>query len=139
VENLRSRILTAVLSVAILITIVSLGTGTWALESKSSDEKNVRLEIIPVQLAPGSQAQFKIQMTTHSVELNYDMVKLSTLKDDRSREYQALKWTGSPPGGHHRSGVLEFPAIAKGSKSITLYVKNIADVPERIFAWKLEQ
>jgi hypothetical protein len=50
-----------------------------------------------------------------------------------------LKWTGDPPAGHHRSGVLEFPAIAKGAKSIKLYIKNIAGVPERTFEWKLEQ
>ena len=78
-------------------------------------------------------------MSTHSVELNYDIVKLSTLKDGMGREYQALKWNGDPPVGHHRSGVLEFPAIAKGTKSITLYIKNIAGVPERIFEWKLNQ
>jgi hypothetical protein len=139
VKKLRDRILTVVLTVTILITIASVGTVMWAYESKVSDQKDVRLEIIPVKLVPGSQAQFKISMNTHSIELNYDMVKLSTLKDDRGREYQALKWKGAPPAGHHRSGVLEFTSIARDAKSITLRIINIAGVPERIFEWKVEQ
>jgi len=92
-----------------------------------------------VQLVSGQPVTFKIQMNTHSVELKYNMVKLSTLKDDAGREYQALKWNGDPPVGHHRSDVLEFLAIAKGAKLITLYIKNITGVPERIFEWRLEQ
>ncbi|MFH2121623.1 MAG: hypothetical protein ABIJ25_14685 [Pseudomonadota bacterium] len=137
-KNLRGYIL-SFLAFVVFITIVGLATGGWAYESKSSNLKNVRVEIMPAQLIPGQPAQFKVQMTTHSVELNYDVVKLSTLKDDTGREYQALKWDGDPPVGHHRSGVLEFPAIAKGTKSITLYIKNIAGVPERLFKWTLEQ
>lgn len=137
-KNLREYIL-SFLAFVVFITIVGLATGGWAYESKSSNLKNVRVEIMPAQLIPGQPAQFKVQMTTHSVELNYDMVKLSTLKDDTGREYQALKWDGDPPVGHHRKGVLEFPAIAKDTKSITLYIKNIAGVPERLFKWTLEQ
>lgn len=49
-----------------------------------------------------------------------------------------IKIPGDPPAGHHRGGVLEFPAIAKGTKSITMYIINIAGVPERTFEWKLE-
>ena len=50
-------------------------------------------------------------MSMHSVPF-YDMAKLSTFKDHTGREYQALQWNGDTPAGHHRSGVLEFPAIA---------------------------
>lgn len=137
-KNFRDYIWSPILAFVIFITIVGLDTGALAYESKSSNVKNVRVEVMPVQLIPGQPVTFKIQMSTHSVELNYDMVKLSTLKDDMGREYQALKWNGDPPAGHHRGGVLEFPAIAKGTKSITLYIKNIAGVPERTFEWKLE-
>lgn len=138
-KNLRDRILLLFLAFVVFITVVGLTAGTWAYENKSSNLKNVRVEITPAQLLPGQPATFKVEMTTHSVELNYDMVKLSTLKDDAGREYQAMKWDGDPPVGHHRKGVLEFPAIAKGAKSITLYIKNIAGVPERLFKWTLEQ
>jgi len=139
VKNFRDYILLPILTLVIFITMVGLTARGWAYESKSSNLKNVRVEITPAQLIPGQQATFKVQMTTHSVELNYDVVKLSTLKDDMGREYQALKWDGDPPVGHHRKGVLEFPAIAKSTKSITLYIKNIAGVPERLFKWTLEQ
>ncbi|MFA5180540.1 MAG: hypothetical protein WC405_04410 [Syntrophales bacterium] len=126
-----------VLAFIIFIAVTGLAAGAWAYESKSSNVQNVRVEVTPVQLVAGRPAIFKIRMNTHSVELSYDMVKLSTLKDDKGREYQALKWNGDPPSGHHRSGALEFPAIATGVKSITLRIKTIAGVPERVFEWKL--
>lgn len=137
-KSVRDYILLSFLAFVVFITIVGLTTRGWTYESKSSNLKNVRVTIVPAQLIPGQSVTFKVQMSTHSVELNYDVVKLSTLKDDTGREYQALKWNGDPPVGHHRNGVLEFPAIFKGAKSITLYIKNIAGVPERIFEWKLE-
>lgn len=137
-KNLNEHIL-SFLAFVVFITMIGLTTGGWAYESRSSNLKNVRVEITPAQLLPGQPATFKVKMTTHSVELSYDMVKLSTLKDGTGREYQALKWDGDPPAGHHRSGALEFPVIAKGTKSITLQIKNIAGVPERLFKWTLEQ
>jgi len=79
------------LAIAFFINIIGLTGVGWAYESKSSSLKNVRVEITPAQLLPGQPAAFKVKMTTHSVELNYDMVKLSTVKDDTGREYQALK------------------------------------------------
>ena len=122
----------------ILAMLMGLVIEAGAYERKSSDENSVRIEIIPEQLAPGKQAKFNIKMNTHSVELNQDMVAVFILKDDKGYEYRPIRWNGSPPGGHHRSGVLEFPAIGKGAKSVALHVKDIANVPERIFEWKIE-
>jgi hypothetical protein len=137
-KNRRSYVLLPIAVLVFFAVLVALTTGGWAYRSQSSNAKSVRVEVTPVQLIPGKPATFKIQMNTHSVELSYDLVKLSTLKEDAGREHQALKWDGDPPKGHHRSGVLEFPAIAQGTKSITLSIKEIAGVPERTFEWKLE-
>ena len=46
---------------------------------------------------------------------------------------------GSAPGGHHRKGVLEFPDLADSAVTITLIIKGIASVPERIFEWPVER
>lgn len=137
-KNMKGGMRLRLLTFVIIIAVTGLAAGAWAFESQSSNVQNVRVEVIPVQLVAGQPAVFKIRMNTHSVELSYDMVKLSTLKDDKGREYQALKWNGDPPGGHHRNGALEFQAITAGVKSITLRIKTIAGVPERVFEWKLE-
>jgi hypothetical protein len=122
----------------ILFLILGLSTSLWAYEHRSSNANSVQVDVVPVQMSPGQAAKFEIRMNTHSVPLNYDMVAVSLIKDDLGREYRPLAWNGSPPGGHHRSGILEFPNIPEGTGSITLYIKSIADVPERSFEWKLE-
>jgi hypothetical protein len=78
-------------------------------------------------------------MSTHSVDLGEDMAVVSTLRDDQGREYRPVSWNGDGPGGHHRSGVLEFPALEGSPKSVTLVIRDIAKVPERVFGWDLEQ
>jgi len=122
----------------ILALALSLSISAWAYERRSSKANSVRVDVVPVQLSSGNEAKFEVRMNTHSVPLTYDLVAISILKDDQGHEYRASVWNGSPAGGHHRSGVLEFPAIAQGTKSVTLYIKNIAGVAERTFEWKLE-
>jgi len=138
-NNRKQRISSKVIGALIVFAAISLAVGAWAYERRSSNTNSVGVDVVPVQLTSGKTAKFEIRMTTHSVDLSYDMVAVSVLKDDQGREYRALTWNGSPPGGHHRSGELEFPAMANGVKSVTLYLKNISGVPERIFEWKVER
>ncbi len=125
-------------AVFILITL-GLALEAGAYERKTDRENSVRVEVVPVQLASGLQAKFKIRMNTHSVDLSQDMVAVSTLKDEKGQEYRPVNWKGSPPGSHHRSGVLEFPALEGNPQSVTLTIRNIAKVPERIFEWKIDR
>lgn len=139
-NHIKQSISIKLIGAIFIFTAIGLSAGAWAsYEHQSSSANSVHVDVVPTQLSPGEQATFEIRMNTHSVPLNYDLVAVSLLKDDQGHEYRATAWKGSPAGGHHRSGVLEFPAIVKGAKSITLYIKNIADVPERTFAWKLEK
>jgi hypothetical protein len=61
------------------------------------------------------------------------------LKDDKGNEYEAMEWDGSPPGGHHRYGVLTFPKLKQDTTSIELTIKDVYDIPERIFYWDLSK
>jgi len=122
-----------------ILIILGLALDAGAYEQKSSRENSVRVDAVPVQLASGLQAKFEIRMNTHSVDLSQDMIAVSTLKDDKGKEYSPVNWKGSPPGSHHRSGVLEFPALEGNPQSITLTIRNIAKVPERIFEWKIDR
>jgi hypothetical protein len=99
----------------------------------------VRVDVRPVQLLPGEPAKFEIRMNTHSGDLSQDLVAVCTLKDNSGREYRPTSWDGSPPGGHHRSGVLEFAELGEGAESITLVIREVANVSERVFNWSVER
>ncbi len=120
------------------LAMFSLATGANGYESKSSRENRVRVDVRPVSLTPSQPAKFEVRMNTHSGSLSQDMVAVSTLKDDQGRHYDPVSWQGSPPGGHHRRGVLEFPALEGNPRTVTLIIRNIADVPERKFEWRMK-
>ena len=130
-----------VFGIAVLVIVagaIGFGVNAGAYEMRSNRENRVRVDVKPVQLAPGQPARFEVQMNTHSEALGEDMVAVSTLKDNAGREYHATAWQGSAPGGHHRKGVLEFSYLEDNTASITLIIKGIANVPERIFEWPIE-
>jgi hypothetical protein len=124
-----------------LIVLVSsaLVPEAGANDRRSSRKNMVQVDVVPVQLISGQAVKFEVRMTTHSVDLSQDMVAVSLLKDDNGQEYRPLGWNGSPPGGHHRSGVLEFPALKGNPKTVTLVIKDIAQVPARTFEWKVQR
>lgn len=126
------------LIIVILIFGIDLALAAGAYEQKSSRENMVRVNVVPLQLKSGLPAMFEVRMNTHSVDLSQNMTASSILRDKRGHEYQPVEWNGSPPGGHHRKGVLEFPELEGSPNSVTLVIKNIANVPERIFKWKVE-
>jgi len=101
-------------------------------------ENGVTVNVLPVQLAPGQTTKFQVRINTHSGDFDHDVEAVVTLRDDQGREYRPKNWTGERPGGHHPSGVLEFPTLMGQPKSVTLIIKNLSDV-ERIFKWKIEQ
>ena len=125
---------------ALVIVAVAVGfaNSAGAYEMLSNRENQVRVDVKPVELAPGQPAKFEVRMKTHSETLGEDMVAVSSLKDNTGRVYQATAWQGTEPGGHHRKGVLEFPALKDNSESITLIIRKIANVPERTFKWSVE-
>ena len=126
-------------SLLIVLFFVILAFDASAYKTKSSKENRVRVDVRPVQLLPGKPAKFEIRMNTHSGDLSQDLLAVCTLKDSSGREYLPINWDGSPPGGHHRSGVLEFSELAEGAESITLVIREVANVPERVFNWSVER
>ncbi len=126
-------------SILIVLFLVNLAIDAVAYETKSNKQNRVRVDVRPVQLVPGKPARFEIRMNTHSEELSQDLLAVVTLKDNKGREYQATNWKGSPPGGHHLSGVLEFPELDGNPESITLVIRLIADGPDRAFKWSVKR
>ncbi len=84
---------------------------------------------------------FYVALNTHSVDLDqYDLVKLTLLRDDRGNEYLPVTWD-SAPGGHHRQGTLTFPLPASVSQGETEYleivIRDVAGINERVLRWEL--
>ncbi len=125
--------------IMIILLVMGVALEAWAYKRISSRKNSVNVDVVPVQLASGKQVKFDVRMSTHSVELGQDMVAVSLLKDSNGQVYRTENWKGSPPGGHHRSGTLEFPVIKGYPGSVTLIIKNIASVPERVFTWKIKE
>jgi hypothetical protein len=135
-ENLK---IVNFVSLVITLFLVNWTVDATAYQAQSNNQNRVRVDVRPIQLSPGKPAKFEIRLNTHSGDLSQDLVAVCTLKDDSGREYQPTHWDGSPPGGHHRSGVLEFPELGDATQSITLVIREVAKVPERVFNWSIER
>ena len=101
-----------------------------SLQTLISNQNDVEFQVTTL-----SASEFQIEINTHSVNLDFDLVQISTLYDDIGNEYEPLNWDGSEPGGHHRSGILKFPTINNNAKSIKLVV---IDSVRREFNWNLK-
>lgn len=80
---------------------------------------------------------FEVTMETHTKALNDDLVKTSVLIVD-GKQYLPLSWEGSPPGGHHRKGILRFKAISQQPAAVELQVRLPAEPSPRNFKWLLK-
>lgn len=113
-------------------------TNGKSLEPKTSEEEPVKVKVTPTDISPDSFVwKFNIVLDTHSVELDYDLIKVVSLFDNQDKEYKPVSWEGSPPGGHHREGILNFSPIKPFPKSIELRMINVAGASTRSFIWGL--
>lgn len=94
----------------------------------------------PQTITIGKPVVFTISLDTHSVPLEFDLPTISTLTDDQGNVLGPATWEGTPPGGHHRSGTLAFSSpLPRETKTVTLTLVNIAEIPNRAFTWEVQQ
>ena len=88
----------------------------------------------------------QVKLDTHAVDLDqYQLEKLAVLQDAQGREIQAVGLESPSGSGHHREGVLTFPGtdasgkplLSPEAKSLTLLLRGIGGVEERVFRWQL--
>ncbi len=104
------------------------------LVTQSKNAGTVNISITPT--LNNSQYEFNIELNTHSVELNYDLVATSFLTNESGQTIKPSSWEGDGPGGHHRKGQLFFLPFPSKPKALNLTISGIGG--EGInFRWKL--
>lgn len=104
-------------------------------QTQKSEQNEISVEVTPISLRPNFDLKFKVVLDTHNVELDYDLMKIAKLTDDKGRNLKPLSWSGGS-GGHHLSGELIFPAISKEVKFLELTISSI-ERSDRKFRWDL--
>ena len=90
--------------------------------------------IITPTLMDSSGATFSIVLDTHSADLSVDFTTSAALDVDGTAWINA-GWTGDGPGGHHRTGEVQFTANGPATGAATL---TISGLPEPVEAtWEL--
>jgi hypothetical protein len=81
---------------------------------------------------------FRLTLDTHSVDLSrFDVAANTRLRDASGRELQAAGWEDERRDSHHRAGTLRFPAPDNLSGQISLVVRDLAGVPERVLSFEI--
>ena len=134
---MRAR-LTVLLS-GILITLLATGAFAAELTAQRSSAGGVTVVVTPQNLAAGTKSwEFSVKLDTHSQELNDDLVKTTTLIDDKSGRHAPVRWEGAGPGGHHREGTLKFNAISPQPGVIEMQIQRLGEATPRVFSWQLK-
>jgi hypothetical protein len=107
------------------------------LPAKVNSENFISIEVKPIDFSFDKPSKFDISLSTHQGALDFDLAQICLLEDDKGNVYKPLSWEGSPPGGHHRNGTLTFSKLKEKSRFIKLTIRNVYDVPERVFKWEL--
>jgi len=107
------------------------------LTTQKSTDRGVTVDVTPQNLSAGASTwDFKVVLDTHSGELNDDLVKTTTLFDDKGGRHVPLKWDGAGPGSHHREGVLQFKPISPQPQAIELRITRPGEPGPRSFRWQ---
>lgn len=120
----------------------ALPTATSGAMARMDAQGAVEFVVEPLSLStPGDTLEFRVTMSTHSVDLSWDLAAQSVLTTDTGLEVAGLSWSGG--SGHHVEGVLVFPAqpaegqpLLAGAKTLTLTIRD-AGADERVFEWEV--
>lgn len=108
-----------------------------ALATQSSSQSGVTVKITPRMLT-GASWDFEVVFDTHSQELKDDLEKAAVLVTDGGTTQAPAMWQGNPPGGHHRSGTLQFKAVSPMPAAIELRITRQGEAKPRSFRWQLK-
>ena len=112
--------------------------GPPALAAITKDAGGIRVVVKPKSVSAEAPWEFEITMDSHTKPLDSDLTKTAVIVDDGNRNYIPLGWEGDPPGGHHRKGILRFPAPSEKIKSFELQIQGLGGESKRAFQWTMK-
>lgn len=82
---------------------------------------------------------WNIQVTieTHTRPLSEQLETSAVLMADKKQHF-AVAWQGTPPGGHHRTGVLVFNPIVPKPAAVELRILMNGESLPRGYTWRLK-
>ena len=113
---------------------------------RTDSQGGLIVEIQFKELTEKGELAFAVRMNDHVSGINqYALDNLSTLANDQGTQVQATRWQSITLSTQRVSGTLYFPAkdesgkslLAHGVRSVTLRIKDMAGISERIFQWNL--
>lgn len=108
-------------------------TAQQASATQTTVVRGVTVKVTPGKLAD-SGWEFLVVLDTHSEDLNDDLEKAAVLVVN-GQEIRPVQWQGPAAGGHHREGVLRFPAPSAKAGSIELRLARTGEAAPRVFRW----
>lgn len=98
--------------------------------SETRDNSEAGVTITAVYL--GNNA-FDVKLDTHSGSLDYEMAKISYIRDSKGNIIKPESWDGGI-GGHHFEGTLKFSQF-NDRAGFELVIQDVAGVKERVLKW----
>jgi hypothetical protein len=124
------------------IAIAALSVATWSphvLAQQAATTQTTVVRSVTVKVTPGKLAdsgwEFFIVLDTHSEDLKDDLEKSAVLVVD-GQEIRPVQWQGPAASGHHREGVLRFPAPKSRTGAIELKLARAGESAPRVFRWE---
>ncbi len=109
-----------------------------SLPARSNGAGGVHVVVKPKSIVASAPWEFDVAIDTHSKPLTDDLTKTAVLIDGAGQRYQPVSWQGDPPGGHHRKGVLRFPAPAEQAASFEIQFEGMGGANIRVFRWTMK-
>lgn len=122
--------------------VLAVSTAAWQLPAsaqpqsatQSSAARGVTVKVTPGRLT-ATEWEFSVVLDTHSEALKDDLERSAVLVAN-GREWLPLGWQGPAADGHHREGVLRFPAAGGGAGPVELRLSRPGEATARVFRWE---
>lgn len=93
------------------------------LPVRTVDAGGVLVTIDPVRL-DADGGEFEVSLDTHEGDLGINLARAARLEVS-GNVWEEASWSGDPPGGHHREGVLRFSAVGPAAGDVRLTIEGL--------------
>lgn len=123
---------------AVLVGVPAMGHAAEPYRAQENAIQGVKVAVTPPDFLPtATDWDFAVSLQTHVRDLGDDLRESAHLIANGSR-YAPVAWTGDPPGGHHRKGMLHFKAVVPRPASVELQIRLAGESAPRSFKWQLK-